>query len=750
MRFYKIKKNICLIILFFAASINTSLANIIEKIEIKGNQRISSETIILFSGVSIKDDLSTEDLNIIIKKLYDTGYFENIKIGFENSNLIIIVEENPIIQNLSYEGIKAKKIMEIIQRDLKLKSRFSFNKFDASSDRLKISENLKKAGYYFSNVELLVENLNDNKVNLTYKIELGDKAKIQSIKFIGNKIFKDNKLKSLIISEEYKFWKFISGKKFLNEAAISFDERLLRNFYLNKGYYNVEINSSFAKLVDEESFDLIYNINPGKKFFFADIQLILPDDFDKSNFKQVENIFDKIKNTPYSINSIEKILNEIDQITLDNEYQSIKASIKEDLIDDKIYLEFIIEESDKYYVELINIYGNNITQESVIRNQFLIDEGDPFNEILSNKSINNIKSLNFFKTVNYEIKNGSEENLKIIDISVEEKPTGEIGASAGVGTSGSTVGFTIKENNFLGRGIKLNSNLFLSSESVKGLFSVSNPNFLNTDKSIYTSFESSETDKLEDFGYKNSKTGLLIGTNFEYYRDLRTGIGISNYYEKIETDSSASARQKSQEGNYWDSYLKFDLDLDKRNQKFQTSSGYLSYFSTDLPIVSKTNSLKNSYEYKYFKELYENNVSTFGLTLETVNSISNDNVKLSERLYIPSSKLRGFEYGKVGPKDSSDYIGGNNIATMNFSSTLPQLFENSQNTDFLIFMDFANIWGVDYNSNLSNSNKIRSSIGFGVDWFTPVGPLNFSLAQPISKDSNDVSETFRFNLGTTF
>ena len=140
----------------------------------------------------------------------------------------------------------------------------------------------------------------------------------------------------------------------------------------------------------------------------------MPDDFDKSNFKQVENIFDKIKNTPYSINSIEKILNEIDQITLDNEYQSIKASIKEDLIDDKIYLEFIIEESDKYYVELINIYGNNITQESVIRNQFLIDEGDPFNEILSNKSINNIKSINFFKTVNYEIKNGSEENLKIL------------------------------------------------------------------------------------------------------------------------------------------------------------------------------------------------------------------------------------------------------------------------------------------------------------------------------------------------
>ena len=148
--------------------------------------------------------------------------------------------------------------------------------------------------------------------------------------------------------------------------------------------------------------------------------------------------------------------------------------------------------------------------------------------------------------------------------------------------------------------------------------------------------------------------------------------------------------------------------------------------------------------------MYDENIFTVSLYLSAVNSLSNDDVKLSERLNIPSSKLRGFEFGKVGPKDGEDYIGGNYITAVNFSSTIPQILENSQNTDFLLFLDVANIWGVDYDSSLSDSNRIRSAAGIAVDWFTPVGPLNFSLSQPISKAPTDKTESFRFNLGTTF
>ena len=257
---------------------------------------------------------------------------------------------------------------------------------------------------------------------------------------------------------------------------ISFDERLLQNFYNNKGYYNAEINSSFAKLVGENEFELIYNINANKKIYFNEFKLNLPEDFDPNNFSSLQLRFDELKGQPYSINLIEKILEEVDKITLNEQYISIKASVGEDIIDDKINLTFNIEDGEKFIVERINIFGNNITRENVIRNQLEVDEGDPYNEILTNKSVNNIQSLNFFKTVNQEIVDGSNENSKVINISVEEKPTGEIIASAGVGTSGNSIGFGVKENNYLGRGIALDPNVTLGSDTLKGLFSVSNPN----------------------------------------------------------------------------------------------------------------------------------------------------------------------------------------------------------------------------------------------------------------------------------
>ena len=261
--------------------------------------------------------------------------------------------------------------------------------------------------------------------------------------------------------------------------------------------------------------------------------------------------------------------------------------------------------------------------------------------------------------------------------------------------------------------------------------------------------EAIEIDNYNTFGYKTNKTGINLGTSFEYYDDFYFGVGNSNFYEKIETNSSASVRQQAQEGNYWDSFIKLDFNYDKRNQKFQTSSGFRSFYSIDLPIISDTNTLKNYYNHSYYFDLFEQNISTVSFYFETANSLNNKDIKLSERITIPSRRLRGFETGRVGPKDGDDFIGGNYAYSLNFSSTIPQLFEESQNVDFLFFTDIADIFGVDYDSSLDN-NKIRSSIGLALDWYSPIGPLNFSLAQPISKAKGDVTESFRFNLGTTF
>ena len=272
---------------------------------------------------------------------------------------------------------------------------------------------------------------------------------------------------------------------------------------------------------------------------------------------------------------------------------------------------------------------------------------------------------------------------------------------------GGTLAFGIRENNYLGKGISVDANATITQESFKGQFGVSNPNFRNSDKEVFLNVQALEIDRISDFGYKTNKTGFEVGTSFEYLNNLNFGISTRAFYEKMETDATASVRQKKQEGDYFDTFLKFYFDNDKRNQKFKTTDGYRSNYTLDIPLISDTNTLTNTYNYKIFTELYENNISSFSIFLQSANSISGNDIKLSERLTIPSKKLRGFERGKVGPKDGNDYIGGNYISTINVNTTIPKLFENAQNVDALIFLDAANIWGIDYDSSLNDGSKIR-------------------------------------------
>ena len=281
----------------------------------------------MFSEVSINDDLKKFEVNSVLKRLYNTNYFENVTVSFNNNILEIYVKENPIIQNVSYNGIKANKIKDEVSKNLNLKSRSSFSKNLLEKDNEIIKDVLKKLGYYFPQIDVYIEQLSDNKINLEYNIDIGEKARIEKISFIGDKKFKDKKLKSVIITEEYKFWKFITGKKFLNESLIELDLRLLKNFYLNKGYYNVQIDSSFAKLIGSNSFELIFNINSNEKIYFDNLELNLPKDFNTSNFKDLKKLFKKLKGEPYSINRVKKILEEIDKITITEQYGQLQRKL---------------------------------------------------------------------------------------------------------------------------------------------------------------------------------------------------------------------------------------------------------------------------------------------------------------------------------------------------------------------------------------------------------------------------------------
>jgi len=746
-----LKKKIILFFLLFFFTIKNSYASQIKDFKISGNERITNETIVLFSGYKINDTIDETSINQMIKNLYETSFFKNISIKFNDNIIYIDVIENPLVQSIVFNGLKRESLETSLREIILLKEKSSFLENRVKGDQDRILNTLKVSGYFFANVETTIKNNDNNTVDIIYNIDRGKRALIKNIKFVGNKVFKDNKLRKVITSEESKFWKFVSRKKNVDVQRFSLDENLLKNFFKNNGYYNVKINSSYAQLVEDRYFDIIFNINAGEKYFFNILKLNLPIEYNKEDFLKLQNVLTKLQGKPYSLNRIEEILYEIDMVALNNNYDFVSATYDEEIIDNnKINLNINLKDTEKFYIEKVNIVGNSITSERVIRNQLIADEGDPFNDILVNKSFNNIKSLGIFKSVKPEVVSNEVDKTKIINIEVEEKPTGEIFAGAGTGTSGSSLSFGISENNYLGEGIKLGSSFAFSDDALTGRIFINDPNYKNTNRSFSRGAERSENDNLDSYGYKTEKTGFSFGTSYEQFKDIYFSPKLLNYYEKITTNSKASAAKKKQEGNYLDLMLDYSLSLNKLNQNFNPTDGYKVTFSQELPVYSEDYTLNNRFNISKYIETQNGTVFTLGFLVATANSLSNDDARITKRVFIPSRKLRGFEPGKIGPKDGTDYIGGNFGTSLNFASTLPRLFTEVQDLDLSFFVDAANVWGVDYDSSLDTNQKIRTSTGIALDWFTPIGPLTLSYALPITKKSSDVTENFRFNIGTTF
>ena len=738
-------------VLVFFNFFNQLKADIINNIIVNNNERISLGTIKTYGKIEIGKDYSEDDLNQILKNLYETKFFKNISLKIDNQVLIIDLIENKLVQTIIIEGIKSSTIKNTILESLIIKEKAPFNESDISKDLSNIKRSLTSEGYYLSNIDSNIIENNNNTVNIVFNIDIGDKSKISIIEFTGDKIFKTKTLKNIITSEENKFWKFISRNKYLNEQKLLLDERLLKKFYLDNGYYDVKVNTSTATILDDNSFKLVFNINAGNLYTVNKTKLEIPIDYNLSNFNKVQKLLNELEGTQYSFSKISKIVKEIDKISLSREYDFINATILEDKLDNnKININFKVTESEKLYVERVNIFGNNITEESVIRSNLEVDEGDPFNELLHAKGLNNIKALNIFKTVNSETIEGSSPSSKIINIEVVEKPTGEISLGAGVGSDGGTVGFSVSENNFLGKGVKLSTSLRVSEDTIRGNFSVNNPNFNYSGRSLITNIERVTIDKLSESGYESSKTGFSLGTSFEKNENLFFSPGVSTYYEKISTNSSASASLKKQEGSYFENKFSYTLDYDLRNQKFRTTDGIRSIFNQSVPLISDDYALSNSYEFKKWHELENSMVVDINFYGKAINSLTDEDVRVSNRLGLSSSRMRGFESGKIGPRDGNDYVGGNYAAAINLSTTLPMLLESFENIDMKYFIDAGNVWGVDYSDTVDESNSIRSSTGLTVNWFTPIGPMNFAFIQNISKASTDKTESFQFNIGTSF
>ncbi len=736
--------------ILFLILIPTSYSQENFKYDIQGNQRISDQTIISIIDFKSNKKYNINDLNNFQKKLYNTNYFSNVTIKIVNNTIQILVEENPIIDFFYINGVVNKKREEFFYENLSLGQNKIFSEALLKKDIENIKDNYQDAGFFDVEVDANISKISGNALNVVININRKEKYKINRIFFIGNKKYKSSTLSDVVSSTEDGWWKFLSSSSLVNKNRINFDKSLLKKHYLNNGYYDVQISSSDINFIGNNLANITFSINAGERYFFSKSKIIDDDkNLNDENVKDLNRIISKKLKGTFSqkkLNDTNNILNEylrgqkIEFVTFFNKINKTES--------DKLDIEFRFVKKPRKFVNLINISGNTITEESVIRRNLLFSEGDSFLDYKVLKSIDRVKSLRIFKNVNFKTEISGDEKVDL-NISVEEQPTGSVSAGVGVGSSGSTVSSTIVEKNLFGKGITLDGNVSVGTEKISGNVGLSLPDFMNSGNILNYNIFAVSTD-FTNAGYESKKIGNSVSTKYNIYEDVSLTTGAGADRDSINTNSSASDLYKSREGDYLTFKGFYSISNDKRNSRFQPSKGYRVGFGQGLAIPgSDITYIENNLNGAVYHSISSDYIVSLKSGLNTINSIGDEDIKLSDRKFLRQSQLRGFESYGIGPKDGSDHIGGNYSAYASLSTTIPNPIPDSWNAKSIIFLDTGNVWGVDFDQSL-DSNKIRSSAGLSLEWVSPLGPLSITLSENISKADGDLEESFSFQIGSNF
>ena len=741
-----------LIIFFFILTLTTNSFSQIKKVIIIGNKRVNSDTI---ESLVDKKIISIDSIyiNNLTKRIYDTDFFSDVKINYNQDILTITVAENPIVNFFYINGIKDSDLDQI-NKIITLKENSIFSSSKLKKDIQSTKEFLNESGYYQASIIPEVIKIDNNQINLIINIEKRDISKIKNIYFIGNKFFSSSQLLSVISSSEDGWWKLFSSSG-LSEQRIEYDKQLLKDFYKLKGFYDVQIESAFVTEDKKNNFTLTFSINSGKKYKFGDFDISKTSNssFKDSDINEIKNISNKfLKNEIYSTETMIKLNKQISSYLEQKRYNNFEINLQEAKKNNE-YIDVLLQLSNekKILVNKINIKGNVITEEKVIRDSMLLTEGDNLNLSKLKKSIDSIKARQLFSKVDYKIEDSEKKDFQDINLFIKEQATGSISAGLGYGTNGAMIEASINEKNFLGQGINLNFTGRLSTELVRGDLSYIDPNFKNSNKELATSVFS-ELDDYKNSGYQNKRVGTRFATKYEIYEDIffRPNLGVQ--YDKLEVTGSTSSLLKSREGNFTTTSFGYNFSTDLRDSKFNPTSGSIFYFDQNIAtLFSDIPTIQTGVGATLYKEILSDKFIG-SAKIKLVNSVAfNDkDIKLSDRIFASTTDLRGFEPRGVGPVDSGDHIGGNNLVTLSLKSTFPNpIPENLKATSF-VFFDAGNVWGVDYSDLISDSSKIRSSTGVAIDLMSPLGPLSFTYSIPLSKASTDKEQRFLFNIGSSF
>lgn len=726
----------------------------ISNIVVEGNQRVSAETVFAYLPVLVGDEITESQFSQLIKTLYNTQLFEDVAIERQGNDIAISVVENPIINRVNIEGNDALSD-ERLMGELNIQPRRVFTQkvaLDATETLLKIYE---LSGRFAASVEPKIIRLENNRVNLVFEVDEGPLVKIESIRFIGNDNFSAFSLKQVISSRENRWWAFLSSADKYDEGRLNYDTRLLRQFYLSRGYADVDVRRVQGGLLpDRTGFAITFEINEGVRYKLKDVRFA--SEIADADISLLREEIPLETGEWYDVRYVEQGLVNITNALGNQGYSfvNITPEVETDEASAELNLTINIGAAQKNYIERIEVVNNTRTLDRVVRREFEIVEGDAFNQLKLDRSLRNIRNLGYFRNVDVQTEQGSTADQTIVRVDVEEQPTGDLSVGAGYSSlDKTTFSFGINEKNFLGTGRSLNLSTSFSDTRADYSIGLTEPYFLNRDLRGTAEIFSQQS---KSNSFTTTSKGLGLGVGFDaandVYHDIKYEYASTTSTQKNSTASSVTGEEdKTLRG----SSLTYRLGRSTLNNRFDPTEGSLAEITeTYSGLGGNVDFLKSELALGYYKPFMFNRL-IFGLRsrVGNVNGLG-EKITQSNRFFIGGRQVRGFEGGGIGPRDETTLsaVGGNNMYSGSAEIVSSIGFSKDLGLRWTVFSDVGSTWDTDFETGVlgANDSAMRQSVGFGLLWDTAIGPLSFYWADAVSKQSYDKVKRFQFNIGTRF
>ena len=671
---------------------------LVSSINVDGNKRISSDTIVSLSKVQVGSAYSPTQLNSALQSIKKSSYFKTVDISIFNNILNINVIENPTINSISFEGNNTLSDINLNEL-IRSKQRQTLLISQVEKDTDKIATAYADTGRISAIVTPKVIELSDNRVDLVFEITEGRITEVEKITFTGNRVFSDLRLKGVIATKQAGiFRRFIKSDTFVKDK-LDYDIDLLRNFYINKGFIDFEVQSSVELTREKDAFLINYNIKEGQKYNFSEIKF----DTSKLNIDEKSLVkINRIKNgSKYDRRRVTKLIDEIDIYLAKNGFNFFEPVPVVSRNDENLTMdvEIQINETRKVFVERIEVEGNSTTLDEVIRLQFDFVEGDPFNRRKVLEAVDKIRGLGFFSNVETSTRNGSAPEKIIIEVKLTEKPTGSLGIGAGYNSSDGTVAtFNVNERNFLGKGQTVKLDLSTSKIEKQTELGFEDPSFLGRNLLAGISFGQTSstpssvplsTDKL----YFEPKIGFPLS------RDSKLTIEYSFDQEDVKLTTASdlvSPLIRDDVGKKNKSALIFIYSLDKTNSVVTPTAGY------DFRIIQELNGLggdisysKTNLNFKTYRTILRDDIILSSNLSSGV--IVGSDASLMNRFTLGGDRLKGFRNQGIGPYDSAydTHLGGKMYTSLSLEASFPIGIPEEYGIYGGVFLDTGSLWGLD-------------------------------------------------------